>query len=200
MKHTCHSKGCPNSHINTLCMLLWRQRRRVISHANGHKGAECHPTIHCPRHLVLIAIRPFELGRIVRLREAGWSDRRAAAYVGHNVGGVSLFSAVIYGIFTHTRSPASGRPRSTYEDQDRRTVRATVAASKEEIRHMLHCCITRTIGNRLLASGLRPRVPLARLPLTPRHRQARLLWCRETVDWRVQWLSAVFSDESKFCL
>ena len=38
MKHTCHSKGCPNSHINTQCSPRWR----VCNHANGHNGAECH--------------------------------------------------------------------------------------------------------------------------------------------------------------
>ena len=36
--------------------------------------------------------------------------------------------------------------------------------------------------------------------LTPRHRQAWLLWCRERVDWSVEWCSVVFSDESRFCL
>ena len=43
MKHKYHSKGYPNSHINTLCTHLWQQRKHVLSHVNGHKGAECHP-------------------------------------------------------------------------------------------------------------------------------------------------------------
>ena len=54
MKHTCHSRGCPNSHINTQCSPFWRQCRRVFSHANGHKGAECHPAIDCTKHLALV--------------------------------------------------------------------------------------------------------------------------------------------------
>ena len=29
--------------------LLWQQLTRVFSHANGFKGVECHPTIHCIR-------------------------------------------------------------------------------------------------------------------------------------------------------
>ena len=41
---------------------------------------------------------------------------------------------------------------------------------------------------------------ISRLPLTLRHHQTRLLWCRESVDWRVEWRSVVFSDESRFCL
>ena len=43
-------------------------------------------------------------------------------------------------------------------------------------------------------------VPLARLPLTPGHHQARLLWCCERVNQRVEWCSVVFSHESRFCL
>ena len=37
-------------------------------------------------------------------------------------------------------------------------------------------------------------------PLTLRHRQARLLWCHERVDWRVEWRSVVFSNDSRFRL
>ena len=55
----------------------------------------------------------------------------------------------------------------------------------------------RIIRNRLLAAGLRSCLPLPRLPLTPRHREERLLWCRERVNWRVEWRSVVFSDESR---
>ena len=44
----------------------------------------------------------------------------------------------------------------------------------EEIRaHVAPTVSPSTIGNHLLAAGLTSRVPLARLPLTPRHRQAR---------------------------
>ena len=38
------------------------------------------------------------------------------------------------------------------------------------------------------------------LPLTPRQRQTRLLWCHGSVDWRVEWGSGVFREESRFCL
>ena len=43
-------------------------------------------------------------------------------------------------------------------------------------------------------------MPLARLPLKPRLLQERLLYCRERVDWGVEWRSVVLSDESRFCL
>ena len=78
---------------------------------------------------------------------------------------------------------------------------ATQTASREEMRaHVASAVSPRTNGNHLLAAGLRSRVPLARLPLTPRHRQARILWCHERVYWRMKWSFVVFSDESRLCL
>ena len=75
------------------------------------------------------------------------------------IGGVSLLSAVVCETFPHRR-PGSERPRSIDVCQDRHIMRATVSP--------------RTIGNRLLAAGFRSPLPLARLRLTQRHRQARL--------------------------
>ena len=44
----------------------------------------------------------------------------------------------------------------------------------------------RIIGNRLLVAGLRSRVCLGRLPLTPGHYHTLLFRCREGVYWRVE--------------
>ena len=114
-----------------------------------------------------------------------------------------MFSIVVSGPFKHRRL-GSGRPCNTDARQDRRIVLAAVVtrtASGDGIRHMLHLLYhQRTIGNHLLTAGLRSRVLLVMLPLAPRHRQARLLCCRESVDWRVEWRSVVFSDESTLSL
>ena len=105
---------------------------------------------------------------------------------------------------SQTRRPGSGRPSSTDARQDRHIMLPVVAArttSRENTwAHVAPAVSPRAIGNSQLAAGLRLRVPLARLPLTPRHRQVRLLCCRESVHWRVEWRSVVFSDESRFCL
>ena len=127
MKHTCHSMGCPNSHINTQYSPLKRPCRSVFSHANSHKGAECHPVIDCPKHLAPV-IRPFERGRIVGLWEAGWTYRRIASHVGHKVSVMCRCFQQWSVEHSHTRIPGSGRSRSTDECQDRRIVRAVVAA------------------------------------------------------------------------
>ena len=56
-----------------------------------------------PKHIApVVAIRPFERGRIVSLREAGWTYRRIAAHVAHNVSVVVLLlSAVVCGTLQH---------------------------------------------------------------------------------------------------
>ena len=97
-------------------------------------------------------------------------------------------------------------PTSVDQVRDGRLVQMHVkidAFCEQRGKKSVTCCssvLPRTIGNCLLAAGLRSRVPLARLPLTPGHHQAQLLWRRERVDWRVEWRSVVFSDESRFCL
>ena len=74
-------------------------------------------------------------------------------------------------------------------------------ASREEIwAHVATAVSPRTIGNCLLAAGLRSCVPLARLTLTLWHHQARLLWWRERIDWRVEWSYVAFCDDSRFYL
>ena len=119
------------------------------------------------------------------------------------IGGVSLFSAMVCGKFPRPQT-RFWTLRSSYSRQDRLNVRAVVAtrtAYRDGIRpHFAPAVSPRTIWNRLVEAGLRSRVPVARLPLTPRHRQARLLGCREGLDWRVEWRSVVFSDERSFWL
>ena len=147
-------------------------------------------------------LQPFERGRIVGLREAGWTYRRIAVHLGHNVSMVCCCFHQRSVEHSHIRRQHSGRSRSTDAHQDQRIVRAAVSArtaSREEIRaHVALAVSSRIIGNSLLAARVRSRVHLARVALIPRHRQARLLWCRERVDWRVEWRSVVFSDESRF--
>lgn len=58
-----------------------------------------------------------------------------------------------------------------------------------------------TIRNRLHQFNLRSRRAAVRLPLTPRHRQARMVFCRRHHRWtRQQWGTVLFTDESRFSL
>ena len=102
---------------------------------------------------------------------------------------------------SHTHRSCSGWPCSAHDIKINALCEQQWLNPREEIRvHVTPAVSLRTIGNLLLAAGLRSHVPLAGLPLTPRHCQAQLLWYRERVDWRLEWCSLVFNDESRFCL
>ena len=58
-----------------------------------------------------------------------------------------------------------------------------------------------TLRNRLHDSNLRAYRPAVRPRLLPRHRQARLEFARQNVNWDNQrWEPVLFTDESRFCL
>ena len=179
-----------------------QQCRCVFLHANSHKGARFHPAIDCPGYLApVVTIWPFEWGHIVDLHEAGWTYWQIAAHVGHNLSLVCRCFQQWSVEHSHTYGPGSGWLHSKDAHQDQCIVRAVLApwtASREEIcAHVAPAVSPRTTVNGLLAAGLRSCVPMARLP---QHCQARLLWCCERVDWRVEWHFVVFSDENRFCL
>ena len=100
----------------------------------------------------------------------------------------------------HTRISRSERPHSTDARQNRRIVQAEVIirkASREDIlAHVAPAVSPRTIENRLLATGLRSRVLLTRLPFTSRLRYSGVVK-QSTGEWNG---SVVFSDDSNFCL
>ena len=95
-------------------------------------------------------LQTFERGRIVGLREAGWTYRRIAAHVGRNVSTVCCCFEQWSVEHSHYRRPGSGRLHSTDARQGRRIVRAVVAArtaSREEIRARVAPAVSpRTIG------------------------------------------------------
>ena len=82
-------------------------------------------------------LQSFERGRIVGLREAGWTYLQIAAHIGHNVSMVCRCFQQWSVEHSYTRRSGTGRPRSTDARQDRSIMRAAVAArtaSREEIR------------------------------------------------------------------
>ena len=153
-------------------------------------------------HTTVEQLQPCEWGRIIGQREVGWTYQQIAVHVGHNVGCRCFQQWSVE--HSHIFRPGSGGPHSMDVCQDWRIVQAVVATqteSKEEIwAHVAPAVSPRTIRNHLPAAGLTSHMPLARLPLIPRHCQARLVWCHERVDWRVKWCTVVFNDESRFCL
>ena len=128
-----------------------------------------------PRRLVCTAVellQKFKRDRIVSLWGSGWKYRRIAAHIGRKVSVVCRYFEQLSQERSHGRRSGSGRPQITDARQDRRIVRAavTIRSSREEIQaDDTPPVSSRRIGNSLSAAELRSRVPLARLPLTPRH-------------------------------
>ena len=60
---------------------------------------------------------------------------------------------------------------------------------------------SRKARNRLRKHNIRPRRPAIRPILLPRHRAARLTWCRRYLRFRIHdWANILFTDESQFHL
>ncbi|GFW77319.1 HTH_Tnp_Tc3_2 domain-containing protein [Trichonephila clavipes] len=128
----------------------------------------------------------FDRGRIIGLREAGWSNRRIGRHLGRSDMVVArcwqqwITEGRVY------RRGGSGRPRNTNDREDRAIRRVATSAPTTSLasiqRHLppsRHPVPSReTIRRRLTEVGLRSRRPLRRLPLTPHHRQCRLDFCR----------------------
>lgn len=105
--------------------------------------------------------------------------------------------------------PRSGRPRATGRRDDRflllsalrnRTITAQRLRTEFRIATNINVC-QQTIRNRLYQFGLHSRRAAVCLPLTPRHRQARLNWCRRHERWtRQQWGRTLFTDESRYTM
>lgn len=102
--------------------------------------------------------------------------------------------------------PRAGRPRVTTAQEDRyirlshlrnRFMPATITAATIPRRPVT----AQTVRRRLRAVGLNARRPYRGPILTPRHRQARLQWARQHLNWRRRdWNDVIFSDESRFRL
>lgn len=108
------------------------------------------------------------------------------------------------GVTTDTQR--SGRPRVTTPREDRhirlshlrnRFLTATVTAANMQRRQIS----AQTVRRRLRGFGLCCRRPYRGPILERRHRQARLQWARQHLNWRrVDWNNVIFSDESRYQL
>ncbi|GFX43360.1 transposable element Tcb1 transposase [Trichonephila clavipes] len=113
----------------------------------------------------------FDRGRIISLREAGWSNRRIGRHLGRS-------DMVLARCWQQWITEGRVYRRGGHPVPSRETIR-----------------------RQLTEVGLRSRRPLRRLPLTPHHRQCRLDFCRPRATWSVtDWRRVIFSDESRFSL
>lgn len=150
----------------------------------------------------------FERGRIIGLREAGWSYRDIAARVGRNATTIMRAWRQWSEENRAHRRPGSGRPSTTTPRDDRHLYRMCVAdrtATSTVLAQQWGAAVGRrmsasTVRRRLISRGLMARVPLLRIPLTQNHRRLRLQWAHQHQQWQAEWQQVVFSDESRFNL
>lgn len=108
-----------------------------------------------------------------------------------------------------TRQLGSGRRRATTAIDDRfirlntlRNRRSTAPNLQHRLEMVRRVIISeRTVRRRLAEFGIYSRRPATGPQLLPRHRQDRLRFAREHVNWNLQqWDNVLFTDESRVCL
>lgn len=145
----------------------------------------------------------------IGMMTAGMSARDVARHVGVHESTISRLR-VRYQLTGNVKDrPRSGRPRKTTPREERYIVttsrRNRFMSSRKLAGHLRNATGTRvcdrTIRNRLRAARLHWRRPYVGIPLTLRHRQARVVWARIHQRWiRRQWNNVLFTDESRFNL
>ncbi|ENN74454.1 hypothetical protein YQE_08960, partial [Dendroctonus ponderosae] len=106
------------------------------------------------------------------------------------------------------RRPGTGRRRLTTARNDRFIVSTILrnrhlnAVQVQQLRDVRGVAISQwTVRRRLQENNLTPKTPAIGSKLTPAHRQARLRFARDHLNWTLeQWGSVLFSDETRICL
>lgn len=150
----------------------------------------------------------FVRGRIVGMREGGFSYRKIAARTQCNATTVMRVWKKWTEENQTRRKPGSGARNSTTARDDRHLIRMAVTDRTASSRVLAQRWSTATgvllssstVRRRLLQHELRARVPLRRIPLSLNHRRLRLQWAQQHSAWRAQWQQVVFSDESRYNL
>jgi transposase len=101
----------------------------------------------------------------------------------------------------------SGRPRVTSRRQNNH-IRLVNMRNRFQMSNLtarsipgLRPISSRTVSNSLREHNIRLRRPAIRPILWPRHRAARLTWCRRYLRFKIQdWVNILFTDESRFHL
>lgn len=102
-----------------------------------------------------------------------------------------------------------GRVRSTTPAEDRYIVLTTKRHRRSTASEVANQFLAatgkrisrKTVARRLHEGGLYARRPVVCIPLSRRHRTARLQWCHQHRTWTVNdWSAVLFSDESRYSL
>ncbi|GFX54099.1 transposable element Tc1 transposase [Trichonephila clavipes] len=134
----------------------------------------------------------FERGRIIGLREGGFSYHAIGARVQRNSSTVMRAWKQWTYVHRTTRKTGCGRRKVTSARDDRHQIHIAVNDPTASSRQLAACWSTVTgvlmsdssIHRRLLHRGFCARMRLYRIPLTANHRRLRLQWAHEHRTWR----------------
>lgn len=160
------------------------------------------------RRQVYQQLSEFDRGRIVGLREAGFSFREIANRLGRHQSTIMRAYQARSENGVERRRRGTGTQRRTNERQDRRLRLMALRDRFSTTRSIADQWLgeegrpigLRTVYRRIRTFGLLSYRPHLVLPLTALHHQQRLDWCTERLQWNLEWHRVVFSDESRFCL
>ena len=146
--------------------------------------------------------------RAIGMLEAGMRQVEVARRLGVSQSVISRLRTRLAQTNSTLDRRRSGRPRSTSQTQDRflrTSALRSRSVSAEQLRERLSRTGTRvsvqTVRNQLHSAGLRALRPYIGVPLSQRHRQARLARTRQHRRWtNQQWATVLFTDESRFLL
>ena len=150
-----------------------------------------------------------ELARAMGVLECGSAQRRVANVFGvsHSVISRAWNRFQTYG--SATQRHAGGRQRATTPREDRflvvqarRHPFVNATTRRNEFRNAVGVNIsTQIVHNRLHQGGVRSRKACIRSPLPRLHKQARLDWAQDHVNFTDNdWDPVLFTNESRYCL
>lgn len=152
---------------------------------------------------------PEEAAQVIALIGNGLSQRTVARQLSMTRAAVRRVCQRYEETGLFHRRPGTGRKRFTTALDDRfivlsslRNRRLNAVQVQQQLREIRGVVISQwTVRRRLEESNLTSRTPAIGPKLTPAHRQARLRFARDHLNWTLeQWGSVLFSDETRICL
>lgn len=150
----------------------------------------------------------FQKGRVIGMLEGGLSIRTVAQRMNCGKNTVQKWWNNYRQYGNVTRKIGSGRPKKSNQRQNQQLVLAvkrnrfqSLSRTYNQYNNINRLYSLRTAYRRVLAAGYRSHRPVIRIPLTVRHRQNRLIWCRDHIDAPIGfWKNIMWTDESRFLL
>lgn len=153
--------------------------------------------------------KPEVAAQVVVLIEQGHCQREVARLLNLSQSAVSRIYRRFQQTGGFTRRPNTRCRRSTSERDDRfivttslRNRHLTAVSIQQQLREVRDVAVSQwTVRRRLKEANLTCKRPATGPKLTTAHRQARLQFAREHLNWSIdQWRAVLFTDECRVCI